>query len=91
MPTKKSHAHNMETQLKELGAKLDQWKIKGEQAARDAKVEYKKRLAQYKKAKAKVQALRAPTASAIGSLKSGAEKALKDLKTSFAQAKAQYK
>jgi hypothetical protein len=87
--TAQSH-QKMETQLRQLGAKLDLWKAKGEQAAKNAKTEYKKRLAQYQKAKIKVAALKSSSSGAFKDIKSGAEKALRDLSTSIKKAKSEF-
>jgi hypothetical protein len=87
--TAKPHK-KMETQLKQLGRKLDLWKAKGEKAAKNAKAEYQKRLAQYQTAKAKVTQLKGSSSGALKDLKSGAEKALRDLNDSFKKAKSEF-
>jgi uncharacterized coiled-coil DUF342 family protein len=87
METMNEHAGKMETQLKELGGKLDALVAKAEKANAAAKVDYRKGVddvrAKFRVAHAKLDELKQGGSDKWETLKVGVETAWADLEVAF--------
>ncbi len=95
MGLKESYQEQMEAQLREWSAKIDQLKAKADRAEAGAKIEYYKQIegarAKAEVAKAKLTELKSASTEAWESLKSGVESAWIDLKTTIDGAASKFK
>jgi hypothetical protein len=94
MDERQAYREKTEAQLKELGARIQVWEAKAEQAKADAKLEYgrtmKDLLAQQNKIAGQLEQVQGASEKAWEELKAGIDSALKDLQKSVAEAAAEF-
>ncbi len=90
----KEYQEKMEAQLKELTAKLEQWKDQAAKASATAQAEMNKQLDQLRPkveaAQQKLKELKAAGGEAAGKLKEGSEKAMAELKKTWKAVKSKF-
>ena len=90
----KEYQEKMEAQLKELTAKLEQWKDQAAKASAAAQAEMNKQLDQLRPkveaAQQKLKELKAAGGEAAGKLKEGSEKAMAELKKTWKAVKSKF-
>jgi len=87
MSATRASTGQMESQLRQWGAKLDELVAKADAAGAEAKVDYRKRIEELKSkhqlAQSKLEELRAAGSEKLETLKVGVESAWKELEAAF--------
>jgi predicted nuclease with TOPRIM domain len=90
----KEYQEKMEAQLKDWGARLEEWKAKGAKATADAKVEMNRQIEamrpKIEAAQEKLKELKAARGPAAEKLKEGSEKAMAELKKAWETVKSKF-
>ncbi len=90
----KEYQEKMEAQLKELAARLEDWKNKAAKASTSAQAEMNKQLDQLRPkleaAQQKLKELKAAGGEAAGKVKEGSEKAMAELKKTWESVKSKF-
>ncbi len=90
----KEYQEKMEAQLKELAARLEDWKNKAAKASASAQAEMNKQIDQLRPkleaAQQKLKELKAAGGEAAGKLKEGSEKAMAELKKTWESVKSKF-
>ena len=90
----KEYQEKMEAQLKELTARLEDWKNKATKASASAQAEMNKQLDQLRPkleaAQQKLKELKAAGGEAAGKVKEGSEKAMAELKKTWESVKSKF-
>jgi peptidoglycan hydrolase CwlO-like protein len=91
METREAHVGKMETQLKQLGAKLDELVAKAGEAGTEAKSDYRKRIddlkSKHQTAQSKLDELKVAGSEKWETFKTGVESAWNELEDAFKKLK----